>query len=342
MESAWRSSAFARDRSTDDIHMNAPQPSRFRFSTDDLAPEERFKVWSEGFVHRRMEMDFIDRSPGDLRFTVEFIPLGGVAAGIVRGTPSVFLRRPERDRNEALYMVINRAGRFRVVQRQQEFWLADGDAAVFDNRQSSEFHCLEEGETWSLSLPRDALRHLVRDIEQTIERHIRADDPALRLLTGYLETLFGLGEIAEPELAGVHVADLVASALGARKEAQGLIEERSVRAARLRAVLDEITRRAGEPLLDPARVAETLGVSVRYLHRLLEDSGKTFSEHVLERRLDRAHRLLRDPRLAHLKISEVALESGFSDLSHFNRSMRRRFGETPSAVRAAARRRENA
>src|SRR5712691_6345074 len=270
--------------------MSEPKPSRVRFSTDDLPPDQRFAVWSEGFVHRKMEMEFIDRSTDGLRFTVEFIPLGGVAAGIVHGTPSIFIRKPI-DENDALYMVINRQGRFRVVLQDQGFELAIGDAAVLDLRRHGELHCLEEGETWSLSLPREALRHLVRDIEQTIERHIPASNPTLRLLTGYLETLF---------------------------------------------VLDAIAQSAGDPDLAPAQVAGALGMSVRYLHRLLEDSGRTFSEHLLERRLDRAHRLLRDPRLAYRKISEIALEAGFADLSHFNRSFRRRFGETPSQARAMA------
>jgi AraC-like DNA-binding protein len=314
--------------------------ARVRFSTDDLPPDQRFAVWSEGFVHRRMEMDFIDRSPNGLRFTVEFIPLGGVAAGIVQGTASVFIRKPI-DGNDTLYLVVNRNGHFRVIQTDQQFDLAVGDAVVFDNRRWSEFHSFDEGVTWSLSLPREALRHLVRDIEQTIERHIVASNPALRLLVGYLETLFALDEVTEPELAGVHIADLVASALGARQDAVAMIEERGVRAARLRSVLDAIAQGAGEANLDPARVASQLGMSVRYLHRLLEESGRTFSEHLLERRLDRAHRLLRDPRLADRKVSEIALEAGFSDLSHFNRSFRRRFGETPSFARAMATRKEN-
>jgi AraC-like DNA-binding protein len=321
------------------IRMSTAQQTRIRFSTDDLAPDQRFQMWSEGFVHRRMEMDFVDRSPSGLRFTVEFIPLGGIAAGRVRGTPSVFIRRPERDDNDALYMVINRSGCFRVVQEGREFALGAGDAAVFDNRRRSEFHCLDEGETWSLSLPREALRHLVRNVEQTIEQHIPAEGAALRLLTGYLETLFALDDIVEPELAGMHVVDLVASAIGPRRD--GAPGERGVRAARLDSVLGEINQRAGEPMLDPGRVADRLGFSVRYLHRLLEETGKTFSEHLLDHRLERAHRFLRDPRLVHLKISDIAHESGFSDISHFNRSIRRRFGETPSAIRATARRAEN-
>src|SRR5439155_3506733 len=93
------------------VAMAEPKPRRFRFSTDDLPPGERLQVWREGFVHRRMEMDFVDRSPDGLRFTIDFQQLGGIAAGIVRGTPSVFIRTPI-DRNDGLYMIINRCGSF--------------------------------------------------------------------------------------------------------------------------------------------------------------------------------------------------------------------------------------
>lgn len=313
---------------------------RVRFSTDDLPPDQRFSVWSQGVVHRQMAMEFIDRSDGDLRFAIEFIPLGGVAAGTIRGTPSSFIRKPV-DGNDGLYMVINRCGRFDVVQQGVRHTLAVGAAAVFDNRCPGELHCVEAGETWSISVPREALRHLVSGIEKSIERVIPAGNAMVRMLAGYLETLFALEEIDEPALAGVHIADLVASVIGARCEAQALIDERGVRAARLRAVLDAIAGHAGDIELDPAGLAERLGLSVRYLHLLLEDTGKTFSEHLLERRLERAHRLLRDPRLGNSKISSISQQAGFADLSHFNRSFRRRFGETPSAARAAASRKEN-
>jgi AraC-like DNA-binding protein len=46
----------------------------------------------------------------------------------------------------------------------------------------------------------------------------------------------------------------------------------------------------------------------------------------------RAHRMLVDERFAG-PISAIAFDSGFSDLSHFNRTFRRRSGMTPSEVR---------
>jgi AraC-like DNA-binding protein len=74
----------------------------------------------------------------------------------------------------------------------------------------------------------------------------------------------------------------------------------------------------------------------RYVHLLLEETGRSFSEHVLDRRLCLSQCLLTDPNRASVKISNIAFECGFTDLSYFNRTFRRRFGATPSEMRAAS------
>ena len=71
------------------------------------------------------------------------------------------------------------------------------------------------------------------------------------------------------------------------------------------------------------------------LHLLLEETGKSFTHHVLERRLEKAAALLRDPQWRHRKIADIAAEVGFTDLSYFNRVFRRQYGATPSDLRAA-------
>jgi AraC-like DNA-binding protein len=58
---------------------------------------------------------------------------------------------------------------------------------------------------------------------------------------------------------------------------------------------------------------------------------------VLAQRLARAHRTLIDPRRIGEKISAVAFDSGFSDVSYFNRAFRRHYGMAPSDVRTQAR-----
>src|SRR5262249_36222683 len=76
-------------------------------------------------------------------------------------------------------------------------------------------------------------------------------------------------------------------------------------------------------------------IKPRWVQRLFESQGTTFTEYVLAQRLCRAHRLLTDPRFANHKVSTIALDSGFGDLSYFNRAFRRRYGMTPSELRAA-------
>ena len=48
------------------------------------------------------------------------------------------------------------------------------------------------------------------------------------------------------------------------------------------------------------------------------------------------HRMLTDPRRAGEKISAIALDAAFGDVSYFNRAFRRSYGETPSGVRVHA------
>jgi len=85
-------------------------------------------------------------------------------------------------------------------------------------------------------------------------------------------------------------------------------------------------------------VAARHRVTPRYVQALFEDDDTTFSQFLLGERLARAHRMLRDPLQTTHRISAIAYAAGFSDLSYFNRAFRRRFGATPSDVRAAARR----
>ena len=111
-----------------------------------------------------------------------------------------------------------------------------------------------------------------------------------------------------------------------------------VRAARLRAALVDIAAHITASDLTAAGVGARLGVSERYIQRLLEGAGYSFSAYVREERLKLAHRMLRDPRRAHRRISEIAEAAGFNDLSHFNRTFRLRFGHTPSEAREITRR----
>ncbi|MBV8837694.1 MAG: helix-turn-helix transcriptional regulator [Alphaproteobacteria bacterium] len=101
------------------------------------------------------------------------------------------------------------------------------------------------------------------------------------------------------------------------------------------AILQIIETHSSNPDLNARSVAHELGVTARYVHLLLAQTGGSFTQHLLERRLHRAAALLRNPAWRDRKIAEISAQAGFADLSYFNRAFRRRFGTTPSAFRNA-------
>lgn len=80
--------------------------------------------------------------------------------------------------------------------------------------------------------------------------------------------------------------------------------------------------------------ATARGVTVRHLQKLFEAEGRTFSDYVLERRLERARQLLMNFATAPRPISTIAFDLGFGDLSYFNRTFKKRFGVTPRETRS--------
>jgi AraC-like DNA-binding protein len=166
---------------------------------------------------------------------------------------------------------------------------------------------------------------------------IAKDSEALRLLLAYLRMLGREEAIVSPEvrhLAAVHIHDLVALALRTSGDVARAAGQRGGRAARLAAVKNDILAHLLDPDLSVGAVAKRQGLTPRYIHMLFKDEGVTFSEYVLAERLDWARRTLADPAYSGRAIGEIAFASGFGDLSYFNRTFRRRFGGTPSEVRA--------
>src|SRR5262249_3059251 len=163
----------------------------------------------------------------------------------------------------------------------------------------------------------NALRALVRHPERAAGRPASVDkEPSLALLKGYMQAFRATRDALPSEVLqsfGLHILDLVAAIIGPTGDGAALAEAGGIRAARLREVLSAIERNAVDPNFGADAVAAQLAVTTRYVNRLLEETGRTFSEHVNEHRLRRAWRLLSDPHCT-LKIASVAFDCGYNDL----------------------------
>ena len=86
-----------------------------------------------------------------------------------------------------------------------------------------------------------------------------------------------------------------------------------------------------EKSIDLATLADTAGYSLFHFARAFKQSeGQTPHGYLLQRRVERAQRLLTD---SDLPLSEIARATGFSDHGHLSRLFRQRFGVSPRMLR---------
>jgi AraC-like DNA-binding protein len=321
-------------------HMENNAPGRLYFNTDALPERDRFPMYCEEIGRRYIGLDF--RTQDQSRFRaklalqraglVDILHSSNVALESVR-TPQLV-----HDGDDSLCVVLLESGSAHQTQCGNDHEFASRAAILCDAAYAGACNFITDAQFWSLRIPRCKITDLLPRTTRFAGEKLDKDITAQRLLFGHLRTGFNIHLSAgrATDLYGEHIIDLVALALGAKGEGRVVAEERGARAARLAAVLREIERRGGDPGLNALTVALLLGITPRYVHLLLEETGKSFTHHVLERRLEKAAALLRDPQLRRRKIADIAAEAGFADLSYFNRAFRRRFGATPSDIRDSA------
>jgi len=319
---------------------NAPVPGRpqvFRFSTDSYREHERVAAWREAFGRTLLNIDVAPENTEGFRASATMCRVGSL--GMMRASTSAVRQWNTRNliTNDDVSFGTIMNGRWHGTQLGRDAELSAGDGLLLSNGDVGALTLPDECRFLTFVLPIAALAPLVPDIGALFSRPVPASNPALRMLQRYLEFAYeDQSEIATPELQTVfadHVCDLLAISLGATRDAAELAKIRGIPAARLRAMKDDIRKLYRQPDLSVQVIAERHGVSVRYVQKVFEESGCTFTRYVTEQRLAAAYKTLCRRASDHVPIGTFAYVCGFTDVSHFNRIFRQRFGHTPSEIR---------
>jgi AraC-like DNA-binding protein len=309
-----------------------------RFSTDEIPEPERNgaigALYESGMLPSRM-VPLADRTP-----RVDIVRRAAVGLGILSGSLDGVRQegRPgdSGGPDDDLFLAINVSGNGVATQRGREVILTDGDAVLLTREDTGwAITRPQQSQLIGLKLPRAAISPMVRNLDDTMVKLIHRDSAALKLLTRYLGVVADDVAMANAELRRVvvnQVYDLTALAVTSVHSAQ-TFKNWDVRAAKLYAIKSDITNHLNDSTLTGAIVADRHGMTLRYLQKLFEAEGISYSEYVLGERLGRAHRMLTNPLHDDRAIGTIAYDVGFNDLSYFNRSFRRRYGATPSDVR---------
>lgn len=308
---------------------------REHFSTRGLREAERVEKWEEHNARALVALEARTLNGAALEATERNLRLGDLQFAHVSANPHV-VRRDERQisrstqesiafyftvRGESFFydedgVHVQRPGGLLVCDTSRPFMrgFAGGLRELVLTVPKPLFEKLSEGGaprrpvTMDFAGPADENKHaseLARVVAASIERPDAGLDGAAERVQDLIRTLF--------------CGDARRSARGYRASALAYIE-----------------RRLRDPRLSVNDVAAHVGVSERHLSRIFAEKGAGPARVILEMRLELAHRLLGSSGAP--SVGEVAQNSGFSSHAHFTRVFRERFEETPTQVRARARR----
>ncbi|MEO5324613.1 AraC family transcriptional regulator [Mesorhizobium sp. CC13] len=314
------------------------QSFSFRVLTDELPPQDRLAVLREvyGRAILKAELAPVDDAPVHMDMRVRLLP----GVGIATGTASpirVAVRKEAIDNDDVILLAALSGGSHMQIGSFEESIRPGCAMFVPGGREGANVTRPGFGYI-NLRFERKALQPLLGDVTRMLMRPIPINHGPMQLLISYATALQTLDEPLPGNMARMvssHLLDLTALTLGAERDAEQVALGRGLRAARLAAIKADIAARTELRGLSAEAIAAQHKLSPRYVRKLFESEGLSFTEFALGQKLKRAHRMLADPLRTQRSITDIAYEAGFNDLSYFNRAFRRRFDATPSEIRAA-------
>lgn len=313
------------------------------FSTEGIAPQRRVDYWNEltGSVMTQLAVDPADWNAFNGRLTCA--DLGRVTIAEVSSDPAAVQHSRHhvaRSSEPRFLLCLQLEGTCVHRQQGREARVAYGDFTLFDSTRPYDVHIDAWNRSVVFCIPRHELARRLGDTDSVAGVTLRGSGTVSGLTSRFLQNLWqhcrtSPESFLPPRLNDV-LLDLVASAYS---EIPGVSPSPSSLAARRRQQIREyIEAHLFDPDLTPARVAAGVRVSVRYLHQLFEEGEETAARYIQRRRLEEASRALSDPAQRGRSITDIALNHGFNDVSHFGRVFRERFGLTPGEFRRQAQR----
>lgn len=309
---------------------------------DDISAHERFDAFHSVISDTFCPMSCQESSDWGREFSgaVRSEQLGALGFAAVKSSPlDVYRRRTDIGRaNDSAYLVkVQVEGEGLVQQFGREAHLTPGDFTLCLSTEPYELHFAREYSQVVLSVPQDLLDECVQQPSQHLGVRMDSTVGANGLFSQFVTSIAGRLDSMDGLLAQrleANVIDLLATTLGYAQEAQKRdLLSAGVKGEYIHRIKHFIRRNLDDERLSPDWIAAAHHISTRYLHMLFETESVSISRYVQQLRLESCRAALGDPSFAGHSVSEIAYRFGFKDASHFSRTFKNEFGETPARYR---------
>jgi len=213
--------------------------------------------------------------------------------------------------------------------------LATGDTTLCDSSTPHCMTCSDDTEIAIIRCPPDILRRYVPFPEQLCGLKLERAATFADVATSMVQSVWRQCEAGVPDRFGTSMArnllDVFATSYAVSFDDGGadssVVTARRIQAQRF------VEAHLRDQDLTPARVANALHISPRYLRMLFEGEKESVTSYILRRRLEECAKQIASPLWSGHTITEIAFACGFNSAAHFTRAFREHYGTTPTGHR---------
>lgn len=311
----------------------------FSFSTDDFAPSERLEAAQDIYsAMAQVQLDAPSKQIPHVETRIRLLP-GISIARVTASSLHAARENPQvADGNDDITLLIHPGGPggwLSHLQAHDSLACTPGRARVVYNHQSGSVDFFGERVNFlSVAFSRAQLAPMLGDMDR-LPKNLLLPGESLKHLSQLSLALTKCPDALDGQPTSQltsQLLDLACLALGANPEASEHAQRGGLREARLKAIKADINVHA-RTQITLNDLARRHAVSPSYIRALFNKADTSFTDYLVEQRLQRAFSALTSSQAAQRSVSDIALHSGFNHLSWFYRAFKQRFGVTPGEAR---------
>jgi AraC-like DNA-binding protein len=248
-------------------------------------------------------------------------------------------RHVRKDGRDHFVLANVRNGVVQLKQRGRDREIPTGAFALFDLNSPWTWEHAHATEIINITVPAFMLRSRLRTVDQLVCIPSDGKTGLWGITSDLMVSLSEqLASVTSPAALAYssHLVELIALALEAG-DADALESDNvPVRTALRRRCIAFMRANLADQTLDPEMISSSMGISVRYLHRVFQDESETVCALLRDLRLDAAHKALANAANGRLPVSEIALRTGFKSPAHFAAAFKSKYGVSATEWRRSA------
>lgn len=234
---------------------------------------------------------------------------------------------------QLIKLILQLDGESELEQAGKRVGLSQGEWSLYDPTRPYFIDNFGVVEQLVMVLPRTILWDHDLDMSRVTVQSFGEKPGIERIVTGFLTTM-------TDEIAGISLANhlelsetalhLLRLAVTEHQSMRRFYSSPNILRDRIKAYINH-NLHASDLSMD--QIANALGCTTRYLHKVFLNEEQTLGQYICSLRLERCHADLRNPTFRQKTVTEIAFSWGFNNVTHFSRVFRKKFSMAPTTCR---------